>query len=164
MNKAIFLDRDGVLSVEKDRYLQDLQDFDILHHVIPILQRLSEAGYMLVMISNQGGISRGGLSSELVDSMHQKLSTALAANGLELSEYYYCPHHPDNELCLCRKPEPLMIQKAMARFKIDPSSSFMIGDSPRDVEAAKRAGVNGFQIDSNTDWSHLVDNILDSEK
>lgn len=162
MNRAIFLDRDGVLSKEKDRYLHNLEDFEILDHAIPNLKKLTEAGYLLVMVSNQGGISRGGLTIDLVDSMHEKLRLEMTSNSLELAEYYYCPHHPDNELCICRKPEPLLIQKAMARFKIDPSSSFMIGDSPRDVEAAERAGVTGFQIESNADWSRIVHRILAS--
>lgn len=160
--KAVFLDRDGVLSVEKDRYLKNLEDFEILPHVAPNLKRLQEAGFIFIMISNQGGISRDDLTVELVDEMHGKLKEHLAASGLELAEYYYCPHHPETEMCTCRKPEPLMILKAIARFGIDPSKSYMIGDSPRDVEAAKRAGVAGFLITSNEDWAYLVDRILET--
>jgi D-glycero-D-manno-heptose 1,7-bisphosphate phosphatase len=147
--KAVFLDRDGVLSVEKDRYLNGLADFEILSHVVPNLKRLKEAGYIFIMISNQGGISRDDLTVELVDEMHEKLRSHLSESDLELAEYYYCPHHPEKEMCTCRKPEPLMILKAIARFGIDGSKSFMIGDSPRDVEAAKRAGVGVIENDIN---------------
>ena len=73
-----------------------------------------------------------------------------------IAEGYYCPHHPDHGRCLCRKPEPLMLEKAIARFSIDRSRSFMIGDSPRDLEAAGRAGVTGLPMPSNGDLLEVI--------
>ena len=161
MNKAVFLDRDGVLCKELDRYLQSVDEFELLPHVIPNLKRLKQNGFLLVMISNQGVIARGELKLEEVNAMHKKMQRELSANGVAIDALYFCPHHPEISACLCRKPEPLLIEKALARFGVDSSASFMIGDSPRDVEAAERAGVKGVMVGSNDDWTHVVDRILE---
>ncbi len=159
MNKAIFLDRDGVLCKELGRYLTGVEEFEILPHVPKLLSKLKKGGFLLIMISNQGVISRGELTLAEVTQMHVKLQLELKKEKAVLDAMYFCTHHPEIEACLCRKPEPLMIEKALARFKIDPKKSFLIGDSPRDIEAAYRAGVKGIQIDPNMNWSSLVDSF-----
>lgn len=160
MNKAVFLDRDGVLCKELGRYLNGVDEFEVLPHVQQCLSLLKENGFLLIMISNQGVISRGELSLEQVNEMHEKMQLILEKDNCQLDALYFCPHHPEVETCICRKPEPLMIEKAMARFNVDAANSYMIGDSPRDVEAAKRAGVKGFQIKPNDNWLDLVENII----
>ena len=159
--KAVFLDRDGVLCKELGRYLADIEEFEILPHVPHLLSLLKKKGYLLIMISNQGAISRGKLTHEQVNEMHSRMQTELAKSNAQMDALYFCPHHPEIEACICRKPEPLMIQKAIASFDIDTKGSIMIGDSPRDVDAAKRAGVKGFMIESNKNWQSIIDQLTD---
>jgi D-glycero-D-manno-heptose 1,7-bisphosphate phosphatase len=83
----------------------------------------------------------------------------LEGEGVHLDEIYYCPHHHMVENCLCRKPMPLMIQKALARFGIDPASSWMIGDTQRDVEAGEAAGLRSILIESNSDLREVLEKI-----
>jgi len=108
------------------------------------------------VISNQGGISKGEFSAEDVDTLHMHLRSMLEAEGVSLDEIYYCPHHSMLETCLCRKPQPLMIEKALARFGIDPASSWMIGDAERDVEAGKAAGLQCIKIEANSDLRNIL--------
>lgn len=150
MNKALFLDRDGVLNRERGEYTFRLDDFEILPDVAAALSIARSKGYLLIVISNQGGIAKGLYSKEQVEVLHQKLAEELFASGVVLDEVYYCPHHGEVGKCLCRKPEPLLLQKAVSRFQIDVSKSVMIGDSSRDVEAAEAVGVKGVQIVSNS--------------
>ena len=161
MNKAVFLDRDGILCKELGRYLGGVDEFEILPHVPDLLNNLRKRGYLLIMISNQGVISRGELTLGQVNEMHSRLQGELTKVGAQLDALYFCPHHPEVEACICRKPEPLMIQKAMARYDIEPKSSIMIGDSPRDVEAAELAGVKGFMVKSNENWQSIIDRLSD---
>ena len=92
--------------------------------------------------------------------MHLQLMRNLENSGITLTEIYYCPHHPDYSNCLCRKPGSLLLEKAIARFRIDASSSYFIGDADRDVEAGKKSGVRTIRIEPNSSLMnvlHLVD-------
>lgn len=150
MKKALFLDRDGVLNRERGDYTYTLEDFEVLSEVPAALKVAADKGYLLIVISNQGGIAKGIFTQQRVEELHSKLFSVLNEEGVTLDEIYYCPHHDQVGKCLCRKPEPLMLQKAIARFGIDPSASVMIGDSLRDVQAAEAAGVRGIQIEPNS--------------
>jgi D-glycero-D-manno-heptose 1,7-bisphosphate phosphatase len=97
---------------------------------------------------------------EDVERIHTHIEKAFAENGSPISEIYYCPHHSDLQKCLCRKPDSLMVERALAKYNIDPSQSYFIGDKPRDIVCAEKAGVTGIKIDVN-----IVDlNILDKIK
>jgi D-glycero-D-manno-heptose 1,7-bisphosphate phosphatase len=158
--KAIFLDRDGVLNRELGRYVCSVDEFEILPHIVNNLLKLRDAGYQLIVITNQGGIAKGLYTEKMLYDIHQKLKAELATYDVILTDIFYCPHHPDFGKCLCRKPAPLMLQKAIAKHQIDLSSSWMIGDTDRDVQAAKAAGVRSHLIQSNADWSYWVDAII----
>jgi D-glycero-D-manno-heptose 1,7-bisphosphate phosphatase len=149
MNKALFLDRDGVLNRELGRYTFRPEEFEILPEVAPALKLARKKGYMLIVISNQGGIARGEFTKGDVEACHKKLTDHLLSNGIRLDDIYYCPHHDGIGKCLCRKPGSLMLEKALARFSIDSSSSYFIGDSQRDQLAAISAGVNPIAVQSN---------------
>lgn len=161
MKKAIFLDRDGTLNSNCDHYYIWRKEELLLNPgVCESLAELQSRGYMLIVISNQGGISKGEFSAGDVDLLHDHLRSILKAEGVHLDEIYYCPHHHMVENCLCRKPQPLMIEKALARFGIDPASSWMIGDARRDVEAGEAAGLRCIRIEPNSDLRHVLGEIL----
>jgi D-glycero-D-manno-heptose 1,7-bisphosphate phosphatase len=160
MKKAIFLDRDGTLNNNCDHYyIWRREELHLNPGVPEALAELQSQGYMLIVISNQGGISKGEFSSEDVELLHDYLRSILEAKGVYLDEIYYCPHHPMVENCLCRKPMPLMIEKAIARFGIDPASSWMIGDAQRDVEAGEAAGLRCIRIEPNCDLRQVLEKI-----
>ena len=149
MNKAVFLDRDGVLNKELGDYVCRFEDFKVLEHNFTALKELQDRGYLLIVITNQGGLAKGWYSANVLDQMHTQLITTYAEQGVLISEVYYCNHHPEfNGKCLCRKPGSLMLEKALARFGIDASQSYFIGDRERDVIAGEAAGVAGILIDS----------------
>ena len=158
--KAVFLDRDGVINSNQGRYyIWEKEELEINPGVTSTLRVLKERGFMLIVITNQGGVSRGQYSREDVEALHRHLNRLLEKEGAAVDEFYYCPHHSDHERCLCRKPQPLMIQKAMARYGIDPSQSWMIGDSKRDVEAGEAAGLKSILVESNSRLENILDRI-----
>lgn len=160
LNKAIFLDRDGTINSNRnDYYIWRRGDLRLNPGVIEALTELESRGYLLIVITNQGGISRGECSYEDVEALHQYLSSLLERKGVHLKEIYFCPHHESEEECLCRKPHPLMIEKALARFNIDPALSWVIGDSQRDMEAGKAAGLHTILIESNGDLREVLGKI-----
>ena len=149
MNKAVFLDRDGVLIRERGEYNYLPQHCIINKGVIEALKFLQSRDFLLVIISNQSGVAKGVYTIDDVEQLHKKLLSVFEENGITLSEIYYCPHHPDNGLCLCRKPLPQMLEKALARFDINSSMSFLIGDAERDAQAAQAAGVKAVLVEPN---------------
>jgi D-glycero-D-manno-heptose 1,7-bisphosphate phosphatase len=160
MKKAIFLDRDGTLNNMRDHYyIWRKEDLHLNPGVVETLSELKKRGYLLIVITNQGGISKGEYGLEEVEILHAYMCSLLEESGVQLDELLFCPHHPDQEACLCRKPLPLMIQKALARFDIDPSESWMVGDSVRDVEAGKAAGLRSLRVESNGDLRKILDKI-----
>ncbi len=160
MHKAIFLDRDGVLNFEMGEYVTKPENFKVLEFVPSQLKRLTDANFLLIVITNQGGIAKGLYSQSDLAVMHKILTDALLSSGVKLTDIYFCPHHPEFSKCICRKPGSLMIEKALAKYHIDPKQSFMIGDKERDIAAATAAGVKGLLIEPNINWNFLVDEIL----
>lgn len=150
MNKAVFLDRDGVINRELGHYCENINDFEILADVGEAIKTLKDAGFLVIVISNQGGIAKGLYSAKDVENMHSIFCNYLSKYGTCVDDLYFCPHHDSISKCLCRKPNSLMIEKAMAVYDIDPKQSYMIGDGKRDIEAAENAGVKGILIESNT--------------
>jgi D-glycero-D-manno-heptose 1,7-bisphosphate phosphatase len=155
-NKAIFLDRDGIVNIEIGRYILSMDEFRLLPSIIPFMQACQQLDFRFILITNQAGIARGLYSHAFVNQCHEKLAGELNQSGLAFDEMYYCPHHPEFGKCLCRKPGSLMLEKALSRFKLDPRQSLMIGDKDRDVEAARAAGVPGFLLPSNPSLSELM--------
>jgi len=160
MNKAVFFDRDGVINHDPGDYTYLLDEFIINDGIIPSLKKLSDNGYLLIIITNQGGIAKNIYTHDHVEKIHKYFIDELKKSGIELTEIYYCPHHSDVEKCLCRKPGSLLIEKAIARFNIDPKKSFMIGDKQRDVEAAEGAGIKGIKVELNENIEKYIDKII----
>lgn len=158
--KAVFLDRDGVINRERGGYTWLLEDFVLNEGLAEALLQLQKAGYLLIVISNQSGISKGVYSRDQVEFLHAQLVRNLKNQGVAIEEIYYCPHHPDVSRCICRKPDSQLIEKAIARYGIDAHASWFIGDAPRDLEAARKAGVHDIQIHSNEPLMGAVEMIL----
>ncbi len=148
--KALFLDRDGVINHDPGDYTKSLAEFEVLPGVVETLKSWHLKSYLLIVITNQGGLDKQLYHRDEVEAMHQYLQGLCIASGFRITDFYYCPHHPDfSGKCLCRKPGSLMIEKALHTYRIDPSQSLMIGDRERDVIAANSAGVKGIQIQTN---------------
>lgn len=149
MNKVVFLDRDGVINKDNGDYTFLITDFFILDGVYEALKEFINKGYLLIVITNQGGIAKGLYGHEEVRLLHEFMTQELAKNQIVIQEIYYCPHHPDISNCLCRKPGSLLLEKAIARFQIDAEKSYFIGDRDRDMEAGGRAGVQLVKMETN---------------
>ena len=157
MEKVVFLDRDGVINNPHEHYyVHKIEDFEINTGMVEGLQTLIAKGYKFVLISNQGGISKGEFSIEDVDNLHAHMLAEFNQHGIEFLDIYYCPHHDTIEKCLCRKPEPLMLEKAIARYDIDREQSYFIGDKQSDIDAGIRAGVKTILIDKNQDIREVI--------
>lgn len=154
-NKALFLDRDGVINRERGEYTYKVDDFEILPDVVQTLKIAQEKGYKLILITNQGGIAKGIYTHEDVAKCHHYFEQELSNNGVNLTDVFYSPHHQDYSKSLDRKPGSLMFEKALAMHKIDPSLSVMIGDSERDIIASEKVGIKGFLIQPNSSISFI---------
>lgn len=140
--KAVFLDRDGVINSDEGHYyIYRKEDFVINPGVFEGLRMLVDAGFCLVVITNQGGVAKGIYTVDEVDAVHNYLKTQLAERGISLTDIFYCPHHESVAPCDCRKPSPKMILDACKKHGIDPELSYLIGDSGRDIEAGQAAGL-----------------------
>jgi len=139
LNKCIFLDRDGVLNVERGDYTYQVEDFIIPGGVIPMLQELKDAGFLLIVITNQGGISKGIYSVQQMQTCHEYLQNEC---GGIINAFYYSPYHQTITNSLASKPGTLMFEKAIARFNIDTNKSWMIGDHERDLIPAHKLEIN----------------------
>ncbi|MGM0582113.1 MAG: D-glycero-alpha-D-manno-heptose-1,7-bisphosphate 7-phosphatase [Bacteroidota bacterium] len=143
LHKCIFLDRDGVLNRERGDYTFKIEDFEILEGVNDALRILKESGYLLIVITNQAGVAKGIYREEEVLNCHSYLQ---GQTGGLIDDLYFCPHHPITTQSLLRKPDSLMLEKAIAKWEVDIDKSFMIGDSLRDIQAAEKVGLRGILV------------------
>lgn len=155
----MFLDRDGVINRELGNYVSHLEDFIINDGVVEALKIFQEKKYLLIVISNQGGISKGICTREQVDYLHAHLQRAMKNHGIVLQEIYYCTHHPEITNCICRKPDSQLLEKAMARFSIDASRSYFVGDAERDMLAGVKAGVQTIRVEVNQSLMEIAGSI-----
>jgi D-glycero-D-manno-heptose 1,7-bisphosphate phosphatase len=144
--RAVFLDRDGTINVEKE-YLFRVADFQFIEGAPAAIRRLRDAGFLVIVVTNQSGVARGYFSLEDVEKLHRHLQRELARFGTGIDGFYLCPHHPGfGEECDCRKGSPGMLLQAAEEFGIDLGNSFMIGDKAADIEAGQRAGCNSLLV------------------
>jgi D-glycero-D-manno-heptose 1,7-bisphosphate phosphatase len=150
--RAIFLDRDGVINAKlpEDRYVAHTSEFEFLPGVVHALRTLARLGYVLVVITNQRGIGRGLMTEDQLAAVHDFMREEFRRAGVTLHAVYYCPHDK-TEHCPCRKPEPGLILRAERDLGIDLGSSYMVGDSPSDIGAGKRAGTRTVRITAGDD-------------
>lgn len=163
--KAAFIDRDGVINEERD-YVHRIADFVLLPGVVQGLTLLRDAGYRLIVVTNQAGIARGYYDQVEMDRLHNHLRAQLAKHGVALDAIYFCPHHPQGSIealaieCDCRKPKPGMLLQAAKDLDLDLAASVLIGDKLSDVQAGKCAGLGCTVI---VESGHYVDLVARRE-
>ena len=162
MNKAVFLDRDGIINVDKS-YLYKIEEFEFCEGIIEVLKYLENLGYLLIVVTNQSGIGRGYYTQDDFNLLTSWMLDKLKEDGIEIQKVFYCPHVPD-ENCKCRKPKPFMIDSAIEEFNIEPLESWMVGDKRSDIQTAINANVpNTIFVNNSTcsDAKYSIKSILD---
>jgi D-glycero-D-manno-heptose 1,7-bisphosphate phosphatase len=168
--RAVFLDRDGVLNRNVfNPATGDYEspgrpeEFELAQNVLPSLQRLQDAGYLLLLVSNQPNYAKGKNTLEELHAVQALLASCLDSAGIRFAEFYYCFHHPKGIVpshsgpCECRKPSTFFLRQAEAKFGIDLSRSWMIGDRPTDIECGKDAGVATIRVASDHPTVRVAD-------
>lgn len=151
VKRAVFLDRDGTIN-EDPGYLSKIEQFIFLPQAVEALKLLQEAGFALVVITNQSGIARGYFTIEDLDKVHAYMGECLGSRGISLDGIYYCPHHPEKGLpqyvqsCTCRKPGSALLEQAAQELGIDLSQSYMVGDKMSDIGAGVRSGCKSILV------------------
>lgn len=148
---AVFLDRDGTINVEKE-YLHRSEEFEFIPGAPEAIRILKEAGYLVVVVTNQSGVARGYYDEAAVHRLHRFVDRELATVGASIDAYYLCPHHPHHGIgpyrteCACRKPLPGMLLAAAEDLEIDLSRSWIVGDKGADVAAGLAAGCRPIMV------------------
>jgi D,D-heptose 1,7-bisphosphate phosphatase len=149
--KAVFLDRDGTVVVEKG-YITAADDLQLIPGAAPAIVRLREAGWKVFVVTNQGCVAKGMITEDELGMIHFRMVSMLGAEGAEVDGIYACIHHPDGSVpeysvdCDCRKPLPGLLERAASEHGVDLSSSVMIGDTRRDLEAGRAAGARSVLV------------------
>jgi D-glycero-D-manno-heptose 1,7-bisphosphate phosphatase len=164
--KAVFLDRDGVIVVDKN-YQYKILDLELIEGAGKAIARLNDAGYLVIVVTNQSGIARGYFTEEDLNKFNSAMNVELGKEGAKVDSIYYCPHHPDNgsenyrQNCSCRKPKPGMLLKAAEAHNVNLHESWMVGDKETDIQAGAAAGCRTIFIrkDSNTESKHTARNL-----
>ena len=151
VRRAIFMDRDGTLCDEVG-YVNHVDRLRLPERGAQAVRLANQAGFQTVVVTNQAGAARGYFSEELIGEVHDRLRDLLAGHGARLDGVYYCPHHPEvgaapyQRQCDCRKPSPGMLERARDEMGIDPTRSYMIGDSVKDIEAGHSVGATTIMV------------------
>jgi D,D-heptose 1,7-bisphosphate phosphatase len=167
--KAAFLDRDGVINLDRS-YVHTWNQFQFVDGSVEAMRRLCEAGYVLVVVTNQSGIARGMYTEAEYNLLTEKMCNTLEAAGAKIAKVYHCPHHPSGAVaelaieCDCRKPAPGMILRAARELGLSLADSILVGDKGSDIEAARAAGVGrAFIVRSDNAESRAGSTITDAE-
>ena len=153
MNKAIFLDRDGTINIEK-HYLFRKEDFEFIDGVPQALRELRKKGYLLILITNQSGIARGFYTLTDMEELHKYMQNKLSKFNAQFDDIFFCPHHPDATIaqyrakCQCRKPQTGMFELARKKYNIDMQNSYAIGDRERGLIPADLLGAKCILLDA----------------
>lgn len=150
-NAAVFLDRDGTIN-EEVGYLDSMDKLSIFPAAFDAVRIINEAGMKVVVVTNQSGVARGFFDEAFVKDIHERMKKLFLERDAVIDRFYYCPHHPTEgggsyrTVCDCRKPKPGMLLKASAELGIDLSVSYVVGDTTRDIELARRCEATGILV------------------
>ena len=151
VNRAVFLDRDGTI-IEDMEFSTDPARLRPYPGTAFVLRQLQDAGYLLILVTNQSGVARGRFTEAELQAFHEHLVRTFDEMGVRFAGVCYCPHYEEGKVepyavaCDCRKPEPGMLLRAAQEHRIDPSRSWMIGDRPADVGAGQAAGCRTIRV------------------
>ncbi len=137
--KIVILDRDGVINFDSDHFIKSPAEWKPIPGSLEAIARLTQAGYRVVVASNQSGIDRGLFDMDTLNSIHDKMHRAVKAVGGRIDAIFYCPHSADSN-CTCRKPKPGMFERIAGCFNVDLGNAYAVGDSLRDLQAAATSG------------------------
>jgi D-glycero-D-manno-heptose 1,7-bisphosphate phosphatase len=141
MNKALFIDRDGVINVDRIHVIQK-EDFEFIEGIFEFCRKFINAGYLIIVITNQAGIAKGLYSIDDFMELTSWMEDQFLENGIKITKVYFCPHHPDlSGYCECRKPAPGMILQAVREYNLDILNCILIGDKESDIQAGRNAGI-----------------------
>lgn len=171
MNKAIFLDRDGTL-IEEKNYLSNINDINFLEGAYEGLKKLQNE-YLLIIVTNQSGVARGYFDELKVIEINKEIENQLQKEGINILETLYCPHHKDGIIkefsidCECRKPKTGLIEKAIKKYNINLSKSYVIGDKDSDIILGNNCKCKTILIKNNNysntiNSNYIANNILDA--
>lgn len=164
MRPALFLDRDGVINIEKN-YLYKIEDFEFVDGIIELCQAFSKQGYYIFVVTNQSGIARKYYTEKQFNILSTWMINEFKKYDVVIQKVYHCPHHPSiTGECTCRKPNPGMIEKACLEFDIDTKNSVLVGDKESDIGAARAAGITTSYLFSSTITSSNATKIITSLK
>ena len=162
-NKAIFLDRDGVLNKKREDYVKSVKELEIFPNIAEEISKLKMKGFLIIVITNQSVINRQIITIKELEEIHLTIQKFLKKNETCIDKFYFCPHRPD-ENCECRKPNPGLIKQAINEFSIDASKSWMIGDSKTDIQAGEKAGCKTIFLKQNDSFTKILKIIESKEK
>ena len=143
--KLVILDRDGTINHDSDQYIKSPAEWRPIEGSLEAIARLTQAGFRIIVATNQSGIARGLLDTATLISIHDTLQRAAAQAGGRIDAFFFCPHAADSA-CKCRKPEPGMLLEVARRFNISLENTYMVGDTLRDVQAAAAAGAQPYLV------------------
>ena len=163
--KALFLDRDGVINIEKD-YLYKIEDFEFIDGIFDLCRFFQERDYEIFVVTNQSGIDRGYYDEDDFQVLSQWMVEAFKKETITITHVYHCPHHPDiSGPCECSKPKPGMLYDAIKTYDIDVEGSLLVGDKERDIKAGQAAGLSYTYLftheSSSSSATKIVDSLLD---
>jgi histidinol-phosphate phosphatase family protein len=161
-NKAVFLDRDGVLNKNRDDYVKSTKELEIFANIGKEILKLKMKGFLIIVITNQSVINRKIITIKELEEIHLTIQKFLIKSKTSIDKFYFCPHRPD-ENCDCRKPKPGLILQAINEFSIDVSKSWMVGDSKTDIQAGEKAGCKTIFLKKNDSFTNIL-KIIESEE
>ena len=162
-NKAIFLDRDGVLNKNRNDYVKSINELEIFSNIAEEISKLKMKGFLIIVITNQSAVNRKIITIKELEEIHLIIQKFLMKSNTSIDKFYFCPHRP-NENCDCRKPKPGLILQAMNEFSINASKSWMVGDSKTDIQAGEKAGCKTIFLKKNDSFANILKIIESKEK
>jgi len=157
-NKAIFLDRDGVINKKRDDYVKSINELEIFPDIGEGILNLKKMGFLIIVITNQSIINRKIITVEELEKIHLSIQNNLKKKSCIIDRFYFCPHTP-NENCNCRKPKSGLLLQAITDFSINSSKSWMVGDCLTDIQAGEKVGCKTILLKDNMSFLDIVDII-----
>lgn len=160
MKKCLFLDRDGVINFDPGDYTFEIEKFQFLPGIFEVVRKFKREGFLVIVITNQGGIAKKRYTQTQMQTLHNYMLEQFEKNDAAITDVFYSLHHDKISASIDRKPDSLLIERALYLHSINPAESLMIGDKDSDVKAAQKAGVKGYKIERNSSLLAFANHYL----